>query len=80
MSPAMIALIIKLIDLAAAGIVFAAQREHYERLRDDIERFVREGREPTDDEFVAIMARSAEATERIRQAVGNKRRQETEPT
>lgn len=71
MNPATIMLILELVDMAAAGIAWLAEdRERYDRLRGEVETMIREGRQPSPDEFLALVAESREVTARIRAAAG----------
>lgn len=77
MTPAVAMLILHIIDLVAASLQWVAEEKaQYESLRNDIMGFIETGTEPSDEQMLAILARSKSLTERIRAALEAKRRAE----
>ena len=69
MSAATVLLILHAVDLLAAAVQMKLEdRARFDRIRDDIRRFIEEGRDPTPEEFDALMQRSRDLTERIRRS------------
>jgi hypothetical protein len=59
-------LILKLVDLIAAGLLLIGEdKERYERLSKSIRKMVEEGREPTPEEEAELAAESEALTARI---------------
>lgn len=69
MSPQVLTLIFKLIDLAAVGLssIPKAKRD-YDELSSRIQTMVAEGRDPTPREFERLMTRAEDAHSRIQNA------------
>lgn len=69
MNPATALLILKVIDLLAAGTqLFGEDKERYDRLTGKIRVMVEENRGPTDEEFDELLDESDALTERLRAA------------
>ena len=66
MNPAIVMLVLKLIDLIAAGLLLIGEdKERYERLSESIRKMVEEGRDPTPEEEAKLAAESEALTARI---------------
>lgn len=73
MSPELVLLIMKGLDLVAAAMEGSAEwKSTYDRLSDNVKAMVAEGRDPTPEEFASLMAESDDATQRIRDALAGK--------
>ncbi len=68
-NPGTLLLILELVDLVAEGIKWLAEdREKYDRFKEQVIAMIKEGREPTEAEFMGLVAESREITARLRRA------------
>ncbi len=73
MGPETILLIIKLIDLVATGLALIPEvRARYEEGSAKLRAILEEGREPTPEEFLELLAESDQLTQAIRDAIAAK--------
>lgn len=69
MNPATALLILRMVDLLAAGLQFTGEsRARYDRLSAKVKTMIEEGRDPTEQEFDELFAESDALTERLRAA------------
>lgn len=73
MDPATLALILKAIDIVAAGLVsFPALKARYDAYRAKVQTFIDEGRVPTNEEFAELLAEGDDLSAAIAAAAAAK--------
>jgi len=66
---AVMLLVLKLIDIVALGLrIGPAAKERYDALKAEIETMVREGRDPTEEEYATMMAETESLHKAIQDA------------